>query len=60
MPRVMITCPETGKAVYTGSRFSWQTFDSTKIGERSIKCPYCGQEHVWRRADVELDEDGGS
>jgi endogenous inhibitor of DNA gyrase (YacG/DUF329 family) len=55
----MITCPETGKPLYTGARFNWQTFDSTRIGERTVDCPYCGEEHVWRRADADLDEDGG-
>jgi len=59
MPRVLITCPETGKQVYTGARFNWQTFDSAKIGERKVRCPYCGEEHVWRREDADLDEDGG-
>jgi endogenous inhibitor of DNA gyrase (YacG/DUF329 family) len=59
LPRVLITCPETGKQVYTGTRYNWQTFDSAKIGERTVRCPYCGEEHVWRREDVDIDEDGG-
>lgn len=59
MPRVMITCPDTGKPLYTGSRYNWQTFDSAKIGERKVQCPHCGKEHVWQRADAVLDEDGG-
>lgn len=59
MARVMITCPETGKPIYTHLNFDWNTFDSARIGERSVECPKCGKTHTWRRADADLDETGG-
>ena len=59
MARVMITCPETGKPVYTHLNFEWNTFESTRIGERTIECRECGKIHTWRRVDADLDEDGG-
>ncbi len=59
MARVMITCPETGKPVYTGMTFDWHAFESVQIGEKSVSCPACGKQHTWRRVDAYLDEDGG-
>ena len=59
MPRVMITCPETEKPVYTGMNFDWFSFESTKIALKSIFCPNCGKEHSWGRNDAYLESDGG-
>lgn len=59
MARVMITCPETGKPIYTRLNFDWNTFESVRIGVRTVYCPKCGKEHTWRRQDADLDEDGG-
>ncbi len=56
--RVMITCPETGRPVYTHLDVDWETFESTRIGERMIECSECHKVHTWRRCDVDLDEDG--
>ncbi len=55
----MITCPETGKPIYTHLNFDWSSFESTRIGEREIECPECHKVHTWRRGDADLDEDGG-
>ncbi len=54
----MITCPETGKPIYTHLNLDWETFESTRIGERTIECVECGKVHRWRRWDADLDEDG--
>jgi endogenous inhibitor of DNA gyrase (YacG/DUF329 family) len=59
MPRLMITCPETGKPVYTHFNFNWTTLDSARIGEQTVQCPKCGDVHSWRREDAYLEEDGG-
>lgn len=59
MSRVMILCPETDKPVYTGMNFDWYTFESTRIAEKSVVCPACGQEHSWGRTDAYLVADGG-
>jgi len=55
----MIECPETGEPVYTGMTFDWPSFENVKIGEKSIRCSHCGDEHIWKRPDAYLEEDGG-
>ena len=59
MARVMIHCPETGKPVFTGMTFDWSSFETTRIGIRSVRCSECGEKHTWMRRDAYLDEDGG-
>lgn len=59
MARVMITCPETGKPVYTHMNFDWQGFDAIPLGTKSIQCPQCGEDHHWTRQDAYLEDDGG-
>ncbi len=58
--RVMINCPETGESVYTGMTFDWPSFENVRIGEKSVRCSACGDEHTWKRPDAFLEEDGGS
>lgn len=58
MARVMIICPHTQKQVYTGMNFDWMQFESVQIGEKSVTCPECGEEHIWTRADATLVADG--
>ncbi len=58
MARVMIHCPETGEPVYMGMTFDWSVFENIRIGERSILCSVCGEEHTWKRPDAFLEEDG--
>jgi len=55
----MIHCPETGNAVYTGMTFDYPSFENVRIGERSVRCSDCGDDHRWKRKDAFLDEDGG-
>jgi endogenous inhibitor of DNA gyrase (YacG/DUF329 family) len=55
----MISCPETGKPVYTHLNYDWEAFERTRTDEQSIECPRCGKVHHWRWADADLDEDGG-
>jgi hypothetical protein len=57
--RIMIMCPERERSVYTGMNFDWDEFDAVPIGEKSVRCPHCGQIHKWGRADAFLEEDGG-
>ncbi len=58
MARVMIDCPETGKAIYTHMNFEWIGYDSVQIGTKSVPCPVCGKVHEWTRDDSYLEEDG--
>ncbi len=59
MPRVLITCPVTGREVYTGLRLNWFTFESFRFGRQELNCPACGETHEWTRNDATLGEDGG-
>jgi len=50
MWRVMVTCPETGKAVFTGlitrTRATRPLHQSNFVG-----CPHCGDLHDWQAKD---------
>lgn len=59
MPQIMITCPETGKPIYTGMNLDWFAFESTQLGKASLECPKCGEVHEWGKRDAYLRADGG-
>lgn len=59
MPQVMITCPETGKPVYTGMNFDWYAFEWIQVPDSTIECPKCGEVHQWDKTDAYLRADGG-
>lgn len=59
MPRVMIVCPETDKPVYTHLNHTWFTLESAFFEDEIVACPYCRQDHAWRREDAYVDEEGG-
>jgi len=59
MSQVLITCPETGRPVYTGLNFEWPTFESTDLPKQALKCPLCGKVHEWAKDDAYLRADGG-
>ena len=57
MPRVLIRCPRTGKAIRTGIAVNSQvTFDAKPIGKRSLHCPHCRDQHVWSKEDAFLEQ----
>ena len=59
MARVMITCPETGKPIYTHWNLDWDSLESIGLDENQVECPKCGQTHTWQWQDADLDETGG-
>jgi hypothetical protein len=59
MPRVLITCPETQRPVYTGLNMDWNAFDTVELPEQTLVCPQCGRRHDWRKDDAVLVADGG-
>lgn len=59
MSRVLITCPETGKPVYTGLNMEWLNLDASQLGEYELDCPECGKRHRWTKRDCRLMADGG-
>ncbi len=44
---------------FTGMTFDWSSFENVKIGEKSVRCSACGDEHTWKRPDAYLEDDGG-
>ncbi len=59
MSQVLITCPETGRPVYTGMNFEWSTFETLDLPEQSLKCPECGKIHAWTKSEAFTRADGG-
>lgn len=59
MSRLLITCPETGKPVYTGLNMEWYALEAAQLGEQELDCPECGRRHRWTKQDAILQSDGG-
>ena len=59
MSRLLITCPETGKPVYTGLNMEWLNLEASELGENVLDCPACGRRHSWTKQDAFLMADGG-
>jgi hypothetical protein len=56
---VMITCPNTGRAVPTGIETDQRGFDELPDALSKSKCPHCGAVHVWWTREAWLAADGG-
>lgn len=54
MGQVMIRCPQTGKLVSTGIAMDKASFESSTLTNNSVKCPLCGNIHVWSKRDATL------
>lgn len=60
MPRVLITCDECERSIYTGLAFEqWFIFDWVEIQGATIPCPVCKAENTWSKGDAYLEADGG-
>ena len=57
MARAMITCPNTGKAIYTGMSFGKITFETSQLPDRSVLSPECGQTHIWNGQNAYLESE---
>ena len=59
MPRIMINCPKTGKAIYTGMSMDEESFeqDSNAFSQTGTPCSECGEVHKWQRQDAFLEDD---
>lgn len=58
MPRLMITCPTTNKAVPTGMSMDQASFENptNTMENNSSQCAACGQMHTWSKADAFLED----
>jgi endogenous inhibitor of DNA gyrase (YacG/DUF329 family) len=52
MAMIMIKCPKTGKDVATGIKMEKTDFDSSEMSGNSVKCPHCGDMHVWDKSQA--------
>jgi len=55
--RIMITCPETEKAVFTGIATEEQAFQTSTFENNTVACPHCGGNHVWSKDDAYLEDE---
>jgi hypothetical protein len=61
MSTIMIKCPQTGEAVSTGIEVERDTFVALPDASAQMRCPACGEDHIWRKAqawlaDGDIDE----
>ncbi len=57
MARVMITCLESGKPIYTGMSYDEITFETIQFTDKSVLCPECGRVHAWNKQDAYLESE---
>ncbi len=58
MYKVVVECPSTNKAIYTGLTLNEADFPNLLNIARQVHCPYCEGSHVWFRHDaILLDEE---
>jgi hypothetical protein len=57
MSPIMIRCPKTGRPVSTGIEIEHGDFRRLPNVRARMRCPACGQEHVWRRSAAWLERE---
>lgn len=56
--RVVIKCPNTGRAIPTGHELSnLEGFAAIGLQPEACRCPYCPSWHVWRHGDAWIERD---
>jgi hypothetical protein len=55
MSPIMIRCPKTGHAVSTAIEIEHNDFRRLPNVRARMRCPACGQEHVWRKSAAWLE-----
>jgi hypothetical protein len=56
MGAVMIRCPNTGQAVSTEIETEASVFSRLPDVAARMRCPVCGEEHVWSAKEAWLDD----
>jgi hypothetical protein len=59
MGSLMLRCPMTDRNFSTGIHTDIDSLKLVPDTRITARCPYCGQEHTWGRADAWLAESGG-
>jgi 4-hydroxy-3-methylbut-2-en-1-yl diphosphate synthase IspG/GcpE len=52
--KIMIRCPVTKKPVFTEIEIAGESFKTSTFEGNVVKCPHCGQTHVWAKKDAFL------
>jgi hypothetical protein len=47
MDMLMVRCPKTGQAIFTGLHIESSLFSSTPVFFGSAYCPHCRVKHEW-------------
>jgi hypothetical protein len=56
MGAIMIRCPTTNELVPVGIDTDKDSFASLpNVAASPLRCPLCGQEHAWSKADAVLE-----
>lgn len=59
MGSIMIRCPNTNELVAVGIDTDKDSFASLpNVAATPLRCPACGQEHPWSKADAILETTG--
>jgi DNA-directed RNA polymerase subunit RPC12/RpoP len=56
---ILIKCTNTGKPILTRLSANQRTFPNMIIESREVRCPHCGQTHVWSKKDAHLAGEKG-
>jgi hypothetical protein len=57
MAEVMIECPKTHKYLAVGITMDAGSFKASVFEGNRVRCPHCGEEHVWGSKDARLIEE---
>ena len=57
MPGIYMTCPTTGREVFTSQHVSAPGLEAALQAGGRFRCPVCNQVHAWTEADAII---GGS
>ena len=52
--KVMVKCPITGRELSTGVEMDSTAFERLPNATCQMRCPFCGQDHVWSTRDAWL------
>jgi hypothetical protein len=51
----MIRCPKTQRPIPTGIAADPAAYETLTLEGNSVKCPACGETHVWDKKDAFLE-----
>ena len=57
MAQVMIKCPRTQKYLAVKFEIDPAAFEACSFENNGVRCPHCGELHVWGKRDAHLIEE---